>query len=164
MFNFHRNDTSGLLDSRLYDEDSFYRAFVKDLNKAKKSVVIESPFLTERRALQFCQLFARLSYKKSVKIRVNTRNPRHHDKLLEVQSWKAMQVLRSHGVIVYTYDDIRHRKLAIIDNEVLYEGSLNILSQANSKEIMRRTVSTQLCKQIIQFTGINKNSWWYRRG
>jgi len=159
MFSFRKTNTSSLLDSKLYDEVSFYKAFVKDLNKATSSIVIESPFLTERRAVQFCQLFARLSYKNGIKIRLNTGNPRHHDKLLEIQSWKAMQILRANGVKVCTYDDMRHRKLAIIDNTILYEGSLNIMSQNHSKEIMRRTVSRDMCRQIIKFTKMNNRFW-----
>ena len=38
---------------RMYDEQSFYRAFEKDLYSARKSVIIESPFITLRRILYF---------------------------------------------------------------------------------------------------------------
>lgn len=157
---FHKTDVSGLLSSKLYDERSFYDAFAKDVDRAKHSIVIESPYLTERRVLQFCRLFKRMN-KQGVQIRVNTRNPRHHDKTLDIQAWKAMAILREHNVRVCTYNDIRHRKLAIIDNIVLWEGSLNILSQNNSKELMRRTVSHELCLQILKFTSLAKVPRWY---
>ena len=161
MFKFlHKADASGLLTSRLFDEKSFFDAFAKDVNDAKKSVLIESPYLTERRALQYCQLFGRMN-KQGVRIRVNTRNPRHHDKTLEIQAWKAIAILREYDVKVCTYSDMRHRKVAIIDNTVLWEGSLNILSQNNSKELMRRTVSHELCVQILKFTSIAKVPRWY---
>lgn len=157
---FHKTDASGLLSSNLHDERSFYDAFAKDVGRAKRSVTIESPYLTERRALQFCQLFERMS-KQGVKIRVNTRNPRHHDKTLEIQAWKSMAILREHNVKVSTYNDMRHRKLAIIDDIVLWEGSLNILSQSNSKELMRRTISVDLCNQVLRFTSIARELRWY---
>lgn len=157
---FHKTDVSGLLSSKLYDERSFYDAFAKDVDRAKHSIVIESPYLTERRVLQFCRLFKRMS-KQGVKICVNTRNPRHHEKTLEIQAWKAMAILREHNVRVCTYSDMRHRKLAIIDDTVLWEGSLNILSQNSSKELMRRTVSEDLCNQVLRFTSIAKELRWY---
>ncbi len=157
---FHKTDVSGLLSSKLYDERSFYDAFAKDVGHAKRSVAIESPYLTERRALQFCQLFKRMS-EQGVKIRVNTRNPRHHDKTLEIQAWKAVAILRENNVKVSTYNDMRHRKLAIIDDEILWEGSLNILSQNSSRELMRRTASEDLCKQVLRFTSIAKELRWY---
>lgn len=46
-----------------------------------------------------------------------------------------------------------HRKLAIIDGEILYEGSLNILSQLDSCEVMRRTESQQLANEMARFIG-----------
>ncbi len=153
MFSILRKKTvrgSDLLQSKLYDERSFYHAFVDDLKDSKKSVIIESPFLTERRVLQFAKLLKKLK-KRGVSVRINTRNPRHHDKTLEIQAWKAIKVLRQNGAKVHIYDDMRHRKLAIIDDCILWDGSLNILSQARSKEIMRRTNSVILCQQMASF-------------
>jgi Phosphatidylserine/phosphatidylglycerophosphate/cardiolipin synthases and related enzymes len=155
LFNKSRvADGSGLLTSQLFNEASFYRAFLRDVQSAKTYVVIESPFLTEKRALYFAGSFAKLA-RSGVKVRVNTRNPRHHEKLLEIQSWKAIRVLRDHGVKVYFFNDMRHRKLAIIDEQILWEGSLNIISQGFSKEVMRRTDSAVLARQMAAFTKIN---------
>ena len=44
-----------------------------------------------------------------------------------------------------------HRKLAIIDRSILYEGSLNILSQNDSLEIMQRIEPEELARQMIDF-------------
>lgn len=49
-----------------------------------------------------------------------------------------------------------HRKLAIIDDNVLWEGSLNILSQNDSCEVMRRIKSDVAANEMIRFTGIRK--------
>ena len=54
------------------------------------------------------------------------------------------------GIKVF-YTIKHHRKLAIIDEEILWEGSLNILSQGDSCEIMRRTVSSSLVYQMLCF-------------
>lgn len=153
-----RTAKATLTNTSLYSEQYFYGAFVIDVKRAQSTVVIESPYLTERRALQFAKIFWKLS-SKDVKVRVNTRNPRHHDKLLEIQAWKSIRILRDNGVKVYFFNDMRHRKLAIIDNAILWEGSLNILSQVRSKEIMRRTASEQLARQMASFTKINNRFW-----
>lgn len=157
---FRKRTVAGndLLLSELFDESTFYKTFAKDLLSAKRSIIIESPYLTEKRALQFYKLFKNLK-KRGVTVRVNTREPRHHDKTLELQAWRAIKVLRKQDVKVYLCNDMRHRKLAIIDNQILWDGSLNILSQANSKEIMRRTDSTVLCKQMIAFTKLTNKFW-----
>ena len=160
MFKFLvRPKPSGdLIRSSLFNEQTFYGSFAKDLRCAKKRVIIESPYLTERRALQFQKLLKKL-VKQGVKITIYTRYPKCHDKLLEIQAWKAIRVFNSSGVRVRSYRDMRHRKLAMIDDDILWEGSLNIFSQCNSLEIMRRTKSTILCKQMLRFTGIDRWFW-----
>ncbi|MDQ5972668.1 MAG: hypothetical protein QG553_827, partial [Patescibacteria group bacterium] len=137
-------DSPELLSSKLYDESSFYDAFAKDVSNAKHSVLIESPYLTERRVLQFSRLLQRRTMD-GINITIYTRNPRHHDKVLEVQAWKALEILKDNGILIFMCDDMRHRKLSIIDDEVLWEGSLNIFSQNESCEIMRRSFSKELC-------------------
>jgi hypothetical protein len=49
-----------------------------------------------------------------------------------------------------------HRKLAIFDRTILWEGSLNILSQNDSCEVMRRMESEDLAKQMIAFIGVGQ--------
>ena len=59
MFNFFRffKSSSGLIDSTLFDENTFYKAFMKDLNNCKEEVIIESPFVTTTRASKFIPVF-----------------------------------------------------------------------------------------------------------
>ncbi len=55
------------------------------------------------------------------------------------------------GVQVLMCSGNHHRKLAILDRKVLWEGSLNILSQTRSREIMRRIKSQELAMQSLIF-------------
>jgi len=155
LFHKSKRQSTELLTSTLHDERSFYRAFVQDLKHAQQSIIIESPFMTKSRVLQLIPTLKKLQ-SKGIKARVNTRHPRYHDGYLYYQAWMAADVLRSYGVKVRFYRDMRHRKIAIIDDHILWEGSLNILSHKNSREIMRRTNSEKLCKQMANFTGVNK--------
>lgn len=160
MFKLRRKTAKGqdLLRSQLFDERTFYQAFSKDLRRARKSITIESPYLTPRRARQFARTFRKLR-RRGIKVRINTRDPKHHSPRLRMQALIAIPILRQSGVQIYTYSDMRHRKLAVIDNSILWDGSLNIFSQSYSKEVMRRTCSPQLCKQMISFTGLNNRFW-----
>lgn len=143
-------DSPELLSSKLHDESSFYDAFARDVSNAKHSVLIESPYLTERRVRQFSKLLKRRTMD-GTNITIYTRNPRHHDKVLEVQAWKALEILKDSGVRAIMCDDMRHRKLAMIDDQILWEGSLNIFSQSESCEVMRRSISIELCDQMRRF-------------
>ena len=152
MLSILRNITGSqkLLTSHLYDEKAFYRTFLQDLGNAKRNIVIESPYLTERRVNYFISLLGQLR-KRKVKIRVNTRHPKLHSPLMQAQAEKALRILVGSQIKVYTYSDQRHWKLAAIDKTILWEGSLNILSHSKSREIMRRTNSPYLCRQMLRF-------------
>ena len=58
----------------LYNENNFYVAFMRDVKHAKRIVMIESPFLTQRRTDQLLPILARL-LQRGVKVVINTKNP-----------------------------------------------------------------------------------------
>lgn len=155
---FSRSKNNDLLDSSLHTERTFYLSFLRDLKRADHEVIIESPFIACKRTESLLPTFKKLT-RNGVRVRINTRNPAHHEKELRIQAWQSIKRLRSVGVKVRFYNDMRHRKLAVIDRTVLWEGSLNILSQSYSKEVMRRSVSIELAKQMLRFTGIA--NWGY---
>ena len=155
---FSKSTASDLLDSALHTEATFYGSFLRDLKRARHEVIIESPFIACKRTESLLPVFKKLA-RRGVRVRINTRNPGHHERELRIQAWQSIKRLRGVGVKVRFYDDMRHRKLAVIDKQVLWEGSLNILSQSYSKEIMRRTKSEVLATQMIRFTGMSRWSW-----
>lgn len=90
-----------------------------------------------------------------VRIVVNTRNPEEHDYKYEEQATLAVQAMQEIGIkVLYT---VRHHcKLAIIYEEILWLGSLNILSQNDSCEIMRRMKLKIDCEATIRFIRLSK--------
>jgi len=147
-----------LLASKLYDEKTFYEAFIGDVKKARSQVIIESPFLTLRR-FRSLETVIEATLRRGVRVIVNTRNPDSHTPLMREQALSCVDILQELGAeVLYTVN--LHRKVAIVD-DVLWEGSLNILSQNDSCEMMRRTISADAVKQIIRFT---KLSQWYNQG
>ncbi len=154
----HKVRPENLLTSKLYDETSFYPAFLRDLKHCKKEVAIESPYMTARRVAIMAPILKKL-VKRGVKVTVNTRFPGHHCELLRIQAWQATKILKDIGVKVWFFHDYHHRKIAVLDGRILYEGSLNILSQCRSREIMRIIESEQLTKQIVRFLGIRRHYW-----
>lgn len=144
--------------SRLHDQESFYRAFERDLRTARHRIIIESPFITKRRSCAVLPLVKQV-VRRGVVVVVNTRDPNEHELVMREHALECIDALQLLGVTVL-YASGLHRKLAILDN-TSWEGSLNILSQADSCEMMRRTQSTEYTKQLIQFT---KMARWYNNG
>lgn len=141
-------------DTELYDEDTFYKAFQKDINKCRNELIIESAFMTARRVSMLLPYFIQLKQNR-VRIVVNTRNPEEHDKFMAEEARKSLALLLHEGIQVIFTEGV-HRKTAIIDRAILWEGSLNILSQRDSHEVMRRTASTAMSWSMVRFSGLDK--------
>ena len=123
--------------STLHDEKTFYKAFLRDIDLATEEIIIESPFITTSRMRLLWPSLKR-AYSKGIKIYIITRDPNDHSDGYEVQSESEIEALEALGIQVLLCTGNHHRKLAIIDRNILWEGSLNILSQIKSREIMRR--------------------------
>jgi phosphatidylserine/phosphatidylglycerophosphate/cardiolipin synthase-like enzyme len=144
-----------LIHSRLFDETTFYKQFIHDLKRCKKEVIIESPYITSQRMCSLSPVFEYLVTKK-VKVYVITRDPDDHDLPMKQQAAAEIRQFEMIGVQVLINTDYSHRKLAILDRKVLWEGSLNILSQTYSREIMRRIESKYLALQMFTLLKFKK--------
>lgn len=145
---------SELLSSSLLSHNDFYGVFIKDLSKAKREVIIESPFISLKRLNYLIPIFRQL-IRRGVRVIINTKPPEEQDASYSKRAEGCIAKLLELGIEVLITGS-HHRKLAVIDRQVLYEGSLNILSQNDSCEIMRRIHSGQLAAQMINFIGISK--------
>lgn len=147
------NNVSDVGESKLYDEDTFYPRLLRDINRAGAEIIIESPFVTCKRL--GCLLPAlQVAKSKRIRVAVNTRDPNEHNDTMRTDALKAISQLQHLGIqVIFTKG--HHRKVAIIDRKILYEGSLNILSQNNSREFMRRIGSRTIAWQLIRFAKLD---------
>ena len=140
--------------SELYNEDNFYQAFIRDIKKCQSELIIESGFMTSYRTEQLLPTLQKLK-KRGVKVIVNTRDPESHSRSMISDARKAVSLLQHTGIhVIYTKD--QHRKNAVIDRKILWEGSLNILSQRDSRELMRRTESVEMAWGLVRFIQLDK--------
>lgn len=154
-----RRNNTDLVRSRLYNEQSFYSAFMADVNRARSLLIIESAFITRKRLVLLYPTLKKAA-QRGVHIVINTRDPQYHDAFMRQQALDGIAWLQELDITVLRTGNL-HRKVAIIDNQTLWEGSLNILSQSESCEVMRRSESVYLVSQMIKFTALGK---WYTKG
>jgi len=141
--------------SSLFNERTFYKAFVKDLLEAKKEVIIYSPFVSKFRMDYFKPTIEKLR-RRNIEIFIFTRPVEEHESILQPQIECALKRCEELGVSIFYLTGSIHEKVAIIDRKVLWEGSLNILSQRASKEIMRRTDHPDLAMQMLHYLDLGK--------
>ena len=146
----HLKSSPNITPSILYDESTFYQAFFKDLESCRREVIIESPFITSSRMEKFYPAFQKMLDRRT-KVLIITRDPSDLDpKVRDVATNEIMQ-MADMGIDITLLKGNHHRKLAIIDKKITWEGSLNILSQNNSMEIMRRIEDKKIVEDLMKF-------------
>lgn len=155
IFFSRKKQSESLLKSKLFSEKDFYRNFLKDLSKCRKEVIIESPYITSNRMEQLLPVFQTLLIK-GIKIHVITRDPAEHEvEDYRHQATNEILYCKEIGINIVLLNGYHHRKIAIVDRQILWEGSLNILSYSQSKEVMRRIEGEQSAQEMFNFLSLN---------
>lgn len=128
----------------IFDNNSFFPVYSADILAARSEILIVSPFVTKRRIL------SALNYMSSVgaKVTVVTKPPEdyaHKDKAKIVE---CMELLTQHGVTVKTKERI-HQKFAIMDQKIVWYGSINLLSYGISEESIMRIENVDIAGELL---------------
>lgn len=150
-----KTNKSNDFDSKLFDEKTFYPSFINDLLECEEEVIIESPFISLARMDHLFPIFERL-IEKDIKVYVITKSASLLKEPLASYSKQIIREFEILGVHVLSATNNHHRKLAILDRKILWEGSLNILSQTKSREIMRRIQGDNHAQAMFDFLNLKK--------
>jgi hypothetical protein len=137
----------------LFNQHDFGSALAVELSTARKSVVVFSGFITLARAVAWGDHFRRL-IAGGVKIRCVTRSAMTNKADTPENTDAAIETLRGIGCVV----DLRssaHQKVVIIDERIVWVGSLNPLSYTpNTGELMVRVEGDETAKQIAEYLAL----------
>ena len=139
----------------LYNEVTFYPAFINDMLKAEKEVIIYSPFISKYRADFFKKTLSKLK-RRNIDVFVFTRPIEEHEEYIQGEVRSAIQLYKEFGAQVTFLEGSIHEKVAIIDRKTLWAGSLNILSQKSSKEMMMRIANENSAAQVLSSLALNQ--------
>lgn len=134
-----------------YTERNFWAKFFQDLKTVRERLIILSPFLTMKRSSTFMDYFKAM-IDKGIEIRVYTRPSKQH--IGEMQNQADLVIKQLRRIDANVIERRMHQKMAIIDNSILWEGSLNILSRQGAaehiEEHMRRFESPSAIEDVIR--------------
>jgi ssDNA-binding Zn-finger/Zn-ribbon topoisomerase 1 len=140
----------------LFRQSDFEAVCGADIEQAKKSVAIYSGFITPQRVAAYESLFRR-KLAEGIKIRCVTRPPKRNGSIPESLGRDALNGLEAMGCVVDTRWDI-HEKVVIVDDEIMWFGSLNPLSHTNrTDEMMARIKGKPAALQLSAFMAVAHN-------
>lgn len=141
--------------TNLYNEMTFYPALLKDMLNAEKEVIIYNPFISKYR-VDFLRKTLLLLKRKNIHVFIFTRPVYEHEEYVREEVRSAIQSYEELGAHITYIGGSIHEKVAIIDRKVLWEGSLNILSQKSSKELMVRIDDEDFAGQLLANLNLNQ--------
>jgi superfamily II DNA or RNA helicase len=127
----------------IYDADSFVPVIKNDFAETKKEILIVSPFLRKKR-IQTILEWLKEPLQKGISITVITRPPESYKDSKLIQECIA---LLQFALSVIIKPNI-HQKYIIIDNRLVWYGSLNLLSFGSSEESIMRLESKELATEL----------------
>ncbi len=130
----------------VFNEGTFYPAFMQDIKEAQASIVILSPFASENGTARWVDAL-RSAIWRNVRVQLITKPPEEFGGVAPQRVAELVKELRRIGASV----DLRakmHEKIAIIDSRILWHGSLNILSHRDTHESMLR-IDSVLASRVI---------------
>jgi hypothetical protein len=118
----------------IFDKSNFLPVFSNDIVNAAREILIVSPFATKKRTLQMLQ-YLDAALRNKVRVIVVTRpveDFRDKDKsALE----GVLDSLKSAGISVVLKANI-HQKFTVVDQRIVWYGSINLLSFGSAEESM----------------------------
>jgi phosphatidylserine/phosphatidylglycerophosphate/cardiolipin synthase-like enzyme len=115
---------------------------------AAKEVVIVSPFVTRRRALQMLSTL-QTALAKKVSVDVVTRPTDTYKEKDRPALEKTLSSLQASGVRLVFKANI-HQKFAVIDQKIVWYGSINFLSYGSAQESLMRLESPNIAQELLK--------------
>jgi len=132
----------------IFDNTNFFPVYHNDLMNAGREVIIVSPFVTRRRALQMLPtLEAALA--KRVSVVVVTRPADTYKEKNRLVLKESLSSLQASWVRLVFRANI-HQKFAVIDQKVVWYGSINLLSYGSAQESLMRLASPNIAQELLQ--------------
>lgn len=131
----------------IYDGKTFYPVFCRDVEITQNEILIVSPFMRKARLTQMLKMISPLIMNK-VAVTVVTRPPEDFKDKNKQIVIECSEQLKQYGVKVIYKSDF-HQKFAIIDQYVVWYGSVNFLSFGIHEESIMRFENSDVAHQLM---------------
>lgn len=126
-------------DRLVVTQQRFFPLLMQDIARARRRVVIYSPFMTERRVGELATGI-RAAVERGVGVYVVTKALADRP-TRDLPMYRDMETALDRWGMIVIHKRRMHEKLVVVDANILWSGSLNPLSFSDTQEIMERRAS-----------------------
>ena len=134
----------------IFDIDSYEKVYEKDLLEANKEIIISSPGLNHAKVDAFVKLIKQRQ-EDGVKLTVITLNPEGYPEEKIEDTKRLVEILKNCGVRIKLQEHM-HEHFAIIDEEIVWYGSMNFLSRAKADDNLMRVKSKDVAQELLKIS------------
>ena len=134
----------------IFDIDSYEKVYEKDLLEANKEIIISSPGLNHAKVDAFVKLIKHRQ-EDGVKLTVITLNPEGYPEEKIEDTKRLVEILKNCGVRIKLQEHM-HEHFAIIDEEIVWYGSMNFLSRAKVDDNLMRVKSKDVAQELLEIS------------
>ena len=135
----------------IYNRESFFPVFINDIATAQKSIFIVSPFVRKKRSMQMMHQLKTL-ISNNVRVVVVTRPPEEYKPADQNALREILGLFKTNGMHVVLKPNI-HQKFSIMDQKIVWYGSINYLSYGNAEESVMRIESAHIANALLESIG-----------
>ena len=121
--------------------------FNQDISTAKKEILIVSPFIRKRRTVQMMN-HLKIAAEKNIRVIVVTRPSEDFNPEGAAALHGLHDLLKNNGIQIVFKSNI-HQKFAIMDQNIIWYGSINLLSYGSAQESIMRIESYNIANELI---------------
>ncbi|MBN1930531.1 MAG: DEAD/DEAH box helicase family protein [Desulfobacterales bacterium] len=132
----------------IFDKDNFLPVFNQDINAAKKEILIVSPFIRKMRTLQMTK-HLKVALEKEVRVLIITRPKEDFKTKDHTTIQRTLDLLTDYGASVVFKSNI-HQKFAMMDQKIVWYGSINLLSYGGAQESIMRIESANIANELVK--------------
>lgn len=136
----------------VFDKDSFIEQYDRDIGHARKAIVISSPGLNEKSVNQFIDA-VESTQQMGTQVVVVTLDPKGYP-LERVEKTQRLIDRLIHAGIKVNIRDQMHEHFTIIDDTLVWYGSLNFLSRAKQEDNLIRIEDREVARELLEMTFI----------
>jgi len=134
----------------VYSNRSYCAIYEKDLLESNKNITISSPGINEKKVKHIISLMQEKQESGISVVVITLKAECYPEKRVDKTKQLIRQLLEI-GIIVKQMSDI-HEHYAIVDEEIVWYGSMNLLSGEKEDDNLMRVVSKEIAQELMEIT------------
>ena len=134
----------------IYDIENYAETYWKDLEEANSAVVVSSPKLNNQKVDRIINMLGKRR-ELGVKVTIVTWHPDAYKYGKDDVRMELMERLRKAGFEIRLVEESCEH-YAVIDNEIVWYGSVNLLSKEDAEDNLMRICSKDIAAELLEMT------------